>query len=274
MIETTLMVHMQIGRENLNLLRMAADLAQRMNARVIGIAACQPMQMVYGDGYLAGGFVEETQEKLELEMKEAESAFRWFLSPTVVKLEWRSTMLYSSIAAYIAREARGADIIVTSITGGKIFDAQRKINLGDLVMQAGRPVLILPENLDGITLDKVLIGWQDTPEVRRAILLALPVLKMARYVAIAEIATDSQLPEARLRIADVVAWLLCHGVVAEPLATLSQGNDQAQLQHIAEEQDAHIILAGAYGHSRVRELMFGGITKDLLYPIDRCSLLA
>jgi nucleotide-binding universal stress UspA family protein len=73
---------------------------------------------------------------------------------------------------------------------------------------------------------------------------------------------------------DLVAWLLRHGVIASHRVPAECCNAAAQLDRIASEVGAGLVIAGAYGHSRFREWVFGGVTKRLLTPSSRCSLLS
>ena len=93
-------------------------------------------------------------------------------------------------------------------------------------------------------------------------------------MTVAEIAAEEDLPEARTDVADVVGWLKTHGVKAEPLAVAAKGDDAAQLSVIAQDQKADLVVAGAYGHSRLREWILGGVTRELLLHTGRCSLLS
>ena len=119
-----------------------------------------------------------------------------------------------------------------------------------------------------------MIGWNDTRESRRAVVDALPQFKRAVHVAVVEIAADEDLARARAHVADVVGWLGRHDVVAEAVASLATGDDASQLYDVAREHGADVIVAGAYGHSRLREWALGGVTRDLLMRTDRCTLLA
>ena len=120
----------------------------------------------------------------------------------------------------------------------------------------------------------MLIGWKDSREARGAITNSLPFLKKAAHVTIAEIAQRNDLDAAGERLADVVRWLGRHGVTAEPVAKLSTGQDSHELHALALEQKAGLIVAGAYGHSRVREWVLGGVTRDLLLRAGRCALVS
>ena len=75
------------------------------------------------------------------------------------------------------------------------------------------------------------------------------------------------------RLKDVTAWLESHGVKAIALVSESNGNDANSLDAILESQEADLVVAGAYGHSRLREWAFGGVTDSLLRT-SRCALLS
>jgi nucleotide-binding universal stress UspA family protein len=141
-------------------------------------------------------------------------------------------------------------------------------------MQVGRPVLVVPTGAKVIALDCVLVAWKDTRETRRAILDALPLLKKAAHVTLAEIAVEDRLALARKHLEEVVVWLGRHGVKAEGAASLSTGEDASQLYAIAKERGADVIVAGAYGHSRLREWVLGGVTRDLLLRADLCAFVS
>jgi nucleotide-binding universal stress UspA family protein len=141
-------------------------------------------------------------------------------------------------------------------------------------MQVGRPVLIVPAPIDKLKLERVVIGWKDTRETRRAVFDALPLLKKVAHVTVVEITAEQDLVAARIRLEDVVDWLKRHGIGAKSLVSLSSGDDTTQLNAVAREQGADVIVAGAYGHSRLREWMFGGVTHDLLLRAARCALLS
>ncbi|MEI9924279.1 MAG: universal stress protein [Bradyrhizobium sp.] len=123
-------------------------------------------------------------------------------------------------------------------------------------------------------LERVVIGWKDTRETRRAVFDALPLLKRAAHVAVVEICAEEDIAAARTRVEDVVGWLKWHGIAAESHPSRSTGDDASLLHAIAQEQGANMVVAGAYGHSRVREWVLGGMTRDLLLSGKNFSLLS
>ncbi len=130
---------------------------------------------------------------------------------------------------------------------------------GDLVMDAGRPVLFVPPGVDFLSAKRIVIAWKDTREARRAVWDSMPFLKRAAEVSIVVI--DSEDGSAR----DVATYLGCHGVAA---TTTTRPESEiavaVKIVHIAQQEGADLIVCGAYGHSRAREWAFGGVTRDLL----------
>ncbi len=275
MTAPTLMVHLQFGQSNAGLLKIAAALAEQMQAGVVGIAACQSLPLVYSDAYIAEDVLEEDQEEVAREMKLLEAEFREALQGRAVCLEWRSAMSFTPLSTYLACEARCADLVLTCIEPkGSAMTPSRNANISDFVMQVGRPVLIVPAAAQTLSLDRVVIGWKETREARRATLDALPLLQLAEYVTVVEVVPAEEQADARARLDDVCAWLKWHGVEAVPFVSVTTGNDAAQFGAIVEEQAVGLVVAGAYGHSRVREWVLGGVTRELLLRSERCALVS
>jgi nucleotide-binding universal stress UspA family protein len=269
----TMMVHLKLADSNAALLSAAASLAKRFEARLIGVAVSQPMQIVYGDGYVMGDLIRADQEQIQRELQEAKTLFEKVAQG--LPAEWRGTEIFAGIAGYLAEEARSADLIIIGHDrGASLLDAERRVENSDLVMQAGRPVLIVPHDVSALPLEHVLVGWRDTRETRRAVRDALPLLARARQVTLVEIAAAAELEAATKRLADVQGWLQLHGIKAGILAAAATGDDAIRLNAIAREHKADLLVAGAYGHSRLREWVLGGVTHDLLLRAERCVLVS
>lgn len=272
----TLMVHLELGRSNAALLNVAADLAERSQAGVIGIAACQPlMATAFAGAYVSGEAIELDRVEIESEAKEAQAEFRTLLDGRVADIEWRCVEMATPLADYFAREARGVDVILTAPDrGGSLLPDTRRANIGDLVMQTGRPVIVVLTHAKGLRPEQVLVAWKDSREARRAALDALPLLEMAGHVTVVEVAREEDEAAAGRRLTDVAAWLKRHGILAETLVAPSTGDDVAALAAVARAQHADVVVAGAYGHGRLREWAFGGVTADLLLDPVRCTMLS
>ena len=271
----TLMAHLRVGRSNAAVLQVAATLAWRFGARVIGVAACRPDDIVYGEASLAGTVLDRGLVEMEKELAATEAEFRSALHDRAADTEWRSTMTYALLPECLSHEARCADLIITAATPDRPWQEHaRHVDTGDLVMQAGRPVLIVPEGVEALALDHAVICWKDTREARRAVVDALPLLQAAQRVTVVEVASAEDSEMTRQHLDDVVVWLKRHGVQASGLSPQAERNGKGVLAAIIETQESDLIVAGAYGHSRVREWAFGGVTRDILMQPRCCALVS
>lgn len=272
----TLMVHLELGRSNAGLLKIVADLAERCAANILAVAVSQPLLATTAAAdYICGEVVEQDQVEIDREAREAETEFRDLLANRAAKLDWRCASIFTPLADYVASQTRSADLIVTAPDrGASRAPVTRRVKIGDLILQAGRPVLLVPESATRLPLDRVLLAWKDSRETRRAALDALPLLELAGQVIVAEVVHEKEIGAASARLADVIQWLALHGIPAEPLVRIATGSDAAMIADIAHAVRADTVVAGAYGHNRAREWVFGGVTSDLLISPSRPTLLS
>ena len=270
----TLMVHLPIGHANAELLHITRSLAERLNSHVIGMMVGQPTQMIYGKGYALLDFFDKEQAHIEQKIAESEAQFYEVFKGFANSVEWRSTITREPMAAYIVGEACSADIIVTSVSPSDFYEGPNAVSAGEIIMQVGRPVIVVPNAIKNLKLENILIGWKDTREARRAIADALPILKLATQVTVLAITDEDEKVAVTKRLDAVLAWLKSHGVTAKPMVSIAVDTDATQLIAIAKQQGADIVIAGAYGHSRLRQWVLGGVTNDLLQRVDLCSLLS
>lgn len=276
----SLMVRLGAAAPNDALLALTADLAARLKAsRVIGISARQPLQ-IYGtpEMYVPPELMNWDRDQIDAELKAAEQEFRSALEGKVASVEWRSAVVsYGSIADYVAAEMRAADLLVTGTQeGGALLDRSRFVNIADLVLRAGKPVLVAAPTERRVDLRTVVVGWKNAREARRAAQDALPLLQLAERVIVVEIAAADDLADARTRTEDVAGWLARHGVASSARAVVAANSEGEQLRGIASdlELDAGLVVGGAYGHTRLREWVLGGVTRDFLLQPSRCSLVS
>jgi nucleotide-binding universal stress UspA family protein len=274
MTYATVMVSLALDESNEARLEAAGQIAERFDSGIVGIAAAQFSPPVYfTSGEQAQNLIDQGQALIKKRMSELEVQFREATKNRVKYVEWRCAIDFP--ARYILQEARCADIIISGGQSNALSDPFALASPKDLVMQAGRPLLIAPDNVSWLDLRSVLMAWKDTPEARRAIAYSLPMLRKAKEVNVAEIveAGDSR-SAAVSRVRDVVTWLSRHGVSASEVVPENGGDVIAQLDAIAANVGAGVVVAGAYGHSRFRELILGGMTQHLMTQSSRCVLLS
>ena len=276
MTYATVMVSLALDRPNEARLQVAGELAERFEAGIVGVAAAQFAPPLYfTDGAAAQGLIDQGEAAVKRRLADLEAQFRAATRTRGGRAEWRSAMDFP--ARFVLAQARCADIVVSGGHSPAFSDSFALASPKDLVMQAGRPLLVVPDQITWLDLRSVLVAWKDTPEARRAVADALPMLRKARDVAIFEIPEqDDDRSVVMARVSDVAAWLARHGVTATARVPEAAGNETAaaQLEKIAGDIGAGLIVAGAYGHSRFRELILGGVTQYLVTQSARCVLLS
>jgi nucleotide-binding universal stress UspA family protein len=270
----TVMVCLALDRPNDACLAVAGDLAERFGARVIGIAAADlrpPLYFAEGD-FAQKLFAEETAA-IQGRLSELEAEFRAAVESRATSVAWRSARALP--VPYMLQQARAADILVVGALADSMVDPSAAVNPGDLLMQAGRPLIVVPSAVQRLDLRSVLVAWKDVREARRAVFDALPILAAAKEVTIAEIPErDTHRADAVSRVADVAAWLRGHGIAAHTIVPEKPGGVSEQLDKIAANVGAGAVIAGAYGHSRFREWVRGGVTRQLATESRRCAFLS
>jgi nucleotide-binding universal stress UspA family protein len=269
----SLMVYLDPDHANEAALRVTADLANLFKSQVTGVAAGLPVMPVHADGMIATSILEVDYTQLEEALRRCEGRFRAAMMPVSDALQWRAAV--ASPAEFLADQARAADLIIVgrpADEAGPLLN--QSLDIGDIVMAAGRPVLVVPPGRTSLTPDRIMVAWKDTVEARRTIAASLPLLKQAADVTVVEIvAADSDIAGATGRLADVAAWLQRHNVTAATRVELSAGHAGSHLDLLAEQNNVDILVAGAYGHSRLQEWVFGGVTRHLLRRASVCTLL-
>ena len=131
-----------------------------------------------------------------------------------------------------------------------------------LLLQSGRPLVIASDKPSNGHSGTIVVGWKPTPEATHALAGATPLLQRARRVVLVNIAeadAKAAIPDALVR---QLAW---QGIVAEPHALSDRTTPAAvQLPRLAGQLQADLLVAGAFGHSPLRESVFGGVTRALL----------
>ncbi|SHK03324.1 hypothetical protein SAMN02745194_04001 [Roseomonas rosea] len=196
---------------------LAADLADRFDATLIGLAA----------GSL------ETTERLD----RARDSFHATSRKAARRREWRGSA--EPLAGVLAREARAADLLILGLAEAAEGE------LDALAARAGRAVLLVPERTRVLDARQVLVAWRDTRATRRGIASALPILRLAERVALLPVRDGRPEEEQRRELADMARYLLRHDVPAEVLPDGPvEGHLPGEILDAARRLGADLIIAG------------------------------
>lgn len=247
--------------------------ADRFGARTIGIAAGEcSISPYFAEGPVADKFIADAQAELRVQLKSAEDQFRKAHAVHAGRIDWRSAERLPD--GFIIPSARAADLVVVGRPAAS-SNLMRGPDVGNLLMQAGRPVLVVSPDAAQFAAERVLVAWKDTRESRRAVSDALPLLAAAKEVHILAVHEPEANDAATLSGADdVVNFLASHGVKAVAIARPDYGSVGKSIDECAAETGADIIVAGAFGHSRFMEWLLGGVTRHLLRASKRSVLFS
>lgn len=258
----SILVNLDIDEPAAPLIRLATDLALRFEARLIGFSAADvPSPVVTADGTVFAGEAWQYQrEDIERRLEELQAEFVGFAAGSTA-VEWRG--MVGDPTHWLATTARLADLVVTGAArGASTGSSYRSADLGGLLLRAGRPVLVAAGGAERMFLRKAVIAWKDTKEARRAVSDAVPLLSAIDEVVVVTVDHD---PDDWIRagVTDAAAFLVRHGIAARAEIITAKDENEQLAEFVALFQP-DVIVSGAYGHSRLREWVFGGVTRTLL----------
>ena len=267
----TIIVPLDLGSCSLDRLKLAGSLADRFSARLIGVAARHALPAkFYGKGsYINSDTIELAYRRVADELAQVEATFQ---QGTAQRHRPECRTAQNDPMAYLTQQARAADLVVVNRYDEESNDDWcSSVDPGELILRIGRPVLVAPPHVDHLTARRIVVAWKDTREARRAVWDGLPFLKAADEVFVITVGVEPELSGAR----DVVVHLAQHGVVAAMYSELvPYAGIASEILAIAKSKDADLVIAGAYGHSRMREMMFGSVTRRLLEDTPICCLMS
>jgi nucleotide-binding universal stress UspA family protein len=263
----TIMVHVD-GLDGTTVrTRLAATLAKRFDASLIGVAATAlrlPLELydaALGTVALGPDYTEIDRTAVEAEFSRNKTAFDKATAKDGIETQWHA--IFADPGAAITAAAAAADLIVLGSGDHTLLGNLNAPSAGDIVLHIGRPILVVPAKYAGTDVgSSIVVAWKNTPESQRAISDALPFMKRATTVTVLSV-SDKDGADATL--ADAEAFLVRHGIAARTATRLREKLPvEDVILEFAAQQKADLIVAGAYGHTRLREWVFGGVTRTLL----------
>lgn len=246
----------------------AIALARRQDAHLDVLALGLDQTQV---GYFYAGasaiVYQETLERAQSEAETVEAHVRQRLAAEDIR--WsvdRAVAQLGAMGALIAQRARFADMVVLPRPYGAGRGPADEAVIESALFEGQAAVMVLPDGMvTPPAFDRIVVAWNQSPEALSAIRRALPMLQRAGVVDITVIDPPAHGPERSDPGGLLSQWLSRHGVRAEVSVlarTLPRVSD-VLMRHV-RDRDADLLVMGAYGHSRFREAILGGATRDLL----------
>jgi nucleotide-binding universal stress UspA family protein len=275
----TILVQLSNPRRIDVLMNVAGRLAERSNAHLIGFNVAHALAHAPTAPTLLGpedfaAFQAIDDEKAA----RLKAAFDEATANRAIVAEWRNVEIVGmEPAAAVIEHGRAADLIVASQADPEwemsgFFDAPER-----LAFESGRPVLILPyAGMFGEIGKRVMVAWSGKREAARAVFDALPLLKAADVVTLlCVVGRDSDGESGQLPGTEIAASLARHGVNVTVRKTIADDIGVADeiLARLADD-GSDLLVMGAYGHSRLREMVFGGVTRHILRHMTVPTLMS
>jgi nucleotide-binding universal stress UspA family protein len=248
-------------------LDFAIELAKKHDAHITALHILTPMgDMVKTmpiEAYTAATF-DRFERDLQEEAAVYKTRFEKKLKGEDIRYDWYQQQ--GDILTQLNLHARASDVTILSQKGDgmdEIFGVMH-----DFIIESGLPVIVIPAKGAHANYKNILIAWDGGKQCATAVNDALPILIKSDKTTVLTITEDAktQIPEA-----DICVKLARHGVNAEALTVDDSISVAKRILQTADDINADLIVSGAWGHRRLREIIFGGVTKQLLsnqkYPI-------
>jgi len=258
---------------------VAVHMAVENKAHLKGLYVIpQPQLHAAIGGDFIGELVENQERYCKSQGKVIKSAFDKAIAGKKIEFDWVELHApFPFVRRPLLEQARLADLVIAIQAHPESDVIQEHGLMADLVLESGRPVLVVPKDgdLKGIGT-KVLVAWNGTRESARAVFDALPLLKKAGAVEIFELEDDTgSSRKSRLTGADLAENLTRHGVNATAASQSLNGYDAGEfLLDRAAKEKFDLLVMGGYGHSRIAEFILGGATRHIFSDMNLPVLMA
>jgi nucleotide-binding universal stress UspA family protein len=265
----TILVHCNDRRRIETLLAPAVDLADRFQSHLMGLSVVPPAVIVpTGAAFCPPVIVDAHCELYRADNPAIRTAFEVATRGRGFVAEWRDDDAGAfGVADCVLPYARTADLLIASQTDPE-WPGSERLDIADrLAMEAGRPVLIVPNaGAPKRVGERVLVAWNGRREAARAVFDAVPILRGANEVKVAWVNPQSECARAQdLPAAEICTALTRHGIKCQATEQVApRGSVGATLTARAAEMDADLLVMGCYGHARLREFVFGGASRHVL----------
>jgi nucleotide-binding universal stress UspA family protein len=255
------------------LLDIAAGIAEQQGAHVIGLYVVPAARVSSSARFqMTAQVFESHREYFSARIDEVQNQFEDIMLRNGLEGEWQLVESPSPlIADPVVERAMGSDLIIASQVdrnseaGVELDFAQR------LLMETGRPLLLVPQSGHFSSCGRIaVVGWNATRESARAVFDAVPMLRHAEAVHVTWVETLAKRTQAGSFLgSDLARSLSRHGVAASAETLPGDGMTAGQrlLVHAAD-LGADLLVIGAYGHTRLREFVFGGSTRYILQSMN------
>lgn len=256
-------------------LDLACELAIVHQAHLVGLHVIPNPYIPFqaAPAYLPAEFIESQRDAAEAQGLRAQEAFGANTDRHGLKGEWRIGK--GVITQVLGVHARYADVTIVGQSS-----AERNVSDPELpsvvAMLAARPVIVVPNVGAYHDIGKhIMVCWNTSREATRAVNDALPLLRNAEKVTVLAVNPEHGEAHGEMPGADIAHYLSRHGIRAEANKTFVDDIEVGDMiLSRAADLGIDLIVMGAYGHSRLQEWIFGGVTRSMMQTMTRPVLIS
>jgi len=244
-------------------LKAACDIAAISDAHVTGVYVIPHVNTpVYVETSVPASILKNLEKAGEERAAAAEAHFVKTMEAAGCQYDWHSPRGY--VDDHINKMSHFADLVIIGQNGNADENRMSYSVENSILMGSARPVLIVPYIGYRESIGKrIMVAWNDSREATRAVNDAMPLLEVADTVDVVSLVkakSEEQVPSA-----DITHYLARHGVKAEASREIAgELPTSTMLLNRAADRGADLLVMGAYGHSRLREMVLGGATYNIL----------
>ncbi|MEO1193275.1 MAG: universal stress protein [Pseudomonadota bacterium] len=260
----TIVVHLTNDENHMVRLEVAKSLARQHGAFITALFITRPsdeVRHIAGRG-VSKVMLEEAAASAAKRATELEAEFKDYCQRKSIPHQW--IVADGEHLEMISQHAHAADLLIVSQPDERFLEDRIRVRLAEeLVMSSGLPIMVLPRSWhDDWTPKRALIAWKPTREAVRAVRDALPLLQKAERVYVGTVRPSAEDAISTLEIVQYLQRQDVHPHVTE----VDESDDKAGdcLLDMAQTHECDLIVCGAYGRSRLRELLLGGVTRTLV----------
>jgi nucleotide-binding universal stress UspA family protein len=255
---------------------------EMLHVRLDPVAVAVAMTTDAGGGALAAGLIDRLEADAKERERRAHDLFSRFCADSglaVIAAPRRGSAAAAPSAEWHVETGEeplwmttygvAADLIVAPRTNDG--DGVARTTLEAVLLESGRPILIPPAATMPAKIARIAIAWKPTPQAARAVTAAMPFLEQAAEILVATAEEDAEGRDEADRLARSLAW---HGLKASTQLLTPGPEGAAATLLSAVGGRADLLVMGGYGHSRLREWVFGGFTEHLLASAPLAVLIA
>ena len=271
-----ILVHVDNSRSMPGRVRAAAEFAKRHDAHLTGLYVIEiPVLPSYAEAQIPAAIFDAQRAILVSVATAAGREFRDIAEKSDISFEWRCVEDRQVDA--LSLHGRYADLLMVGQADPEDPECTSRGLADHLALSSGRPVLVVPTGgVSGVIGENIVVAWNARREAVRAVSDAMPLLESAERVSVVIINADAEDPEnAGIPAADIGLHLARHDI---EIQTKSLFGAHAAIGEVllaaAREENADLLVMGAYGHARLREVLLGGVTAHVLAHTHIPTLLS